>query len=528
MTFPGAAVIIGLRDHMTQQMLIQNFLQFGLAGLLGVLIGLEREMSGQKNGSMGGRDFVLFSLIGATTAFAALRYELPWLLPLAFTAVLLLVMSRYWKDKDQGPGITTELAATLTFVLGVLVMHGAREIAIALAIVALALLAHKRAIKKFGARLKQRDLNATLKLLVISFIILPVLPHESLDSYLWFEIGTIERVEVSSGQVRIKPTDGQPPAIGDKVTVDPEAGGHPVEVSIVQKGADYLIGRVPNGKAGSLTAGSGVYDSLGIEFVNVALSAIKPYTLWLIIILVSLISFVGYILMKLMGSAAGVGLTGVLGGLISSTVTTLSFARRSVERPELNRAVGVAILLASAMMFPRLLLEMFVVNRELAASVAFPLVLMSITGFALALWFYLRSMHMTEAGKGRSVEFENPFSLTAAVTFGLVFAGILILTRTATHYLGDAWLPAVALVSGLTDADAIAFSISDAHSSELISLRWASFNLVLGAISNTLMKLGLVLFLGNRGLFRYLVLPYAVITAVGLVTIVLYYGILPG
>ena len=98
----------------------------------------------------------------------------------------------------------------------------------------------------------------------------------------------------------------------------------------------------------------------------------------------------------------------------------------------------------------------------------------------------------------------------------MVFAAVLMLTRTATHYLGEAWLPVVAIVSGLTDADAIAFSLSDAQRSDWISLRWASFNLVLGAISNTLMKLGLVLMLADRGLFRMLILPFALISAVGL------------
>jgi uncharacterized membrane protein (DUF4010 family) len=85
----------------------------------------------------------------------------------------------------------------------------------------------------------------------------------------------------------------------------------------------------------------------------------------------------------------------------------------------------------------------------------------------------------------------------------------------------------VALISGLTDADAIAFSVSDAHRSEWITLRWASFNLVLGAIANTLMKLGLVFMLGDRTLFRSLAAPVAVIVAVGLGTIFVYYGFVP-
>jgi uncharacterized membrane protein (DUF4010 family) len=123
------------------------------------------------------------------------------------------------------------------------------------------------------------------------------------------------------------------------------------------------------------------------------------------------------------------------------------------------------------------------------------------------------------------VKFDNPFSLKAAVSFGLVFAAILIFTRLATHYLGDAWLPVIALVSGLTDADAIAFSVSSLEAAGLIHIDWASFNLVLGAISNTFMKLFLVFGLGDRGLFKKLILPFLIIGITGLATTFVYYDL---
>ena len=89
----------------------------------------------------------------------------------------------------------------------------------------------------------------------------------------------------------------------------------------------------------------------------------------------------------------------------------------------------------------------------------------------------------------------------------------------------NAWLPVVAIVSGLTDADAIAFSVSDAEHAGLITLDWASFNIVLGALSNTFMKLFLVLGLGHRGLFKHLLLAFIVIGASGAVTMALYYDL---
>jgi uncharacterized membrane protein (DUF4010 family) len=96
-------------------------------------------------------------------------------------------------------------------------------------------------------------------------------------------------------------------------------------------------------------------------------------------------------------------------------------------------------------------------------------------------------------------------------------------TRLAITYLGDRWLPLVAFVSGLTDADAIAFSVSDAEQAGLITLDWASFNVVLGALSNTFMKLVLVLVLGHRALFRQLLVAFLIVGAIGIVTMLFYY-----
>ncbi len=107
-----------------------------------------------------------------------------------------------------------------------------------------------------------------------------------------------------------------------------------------------------------------------------------------------------------MDSGVGVGLTGLVGGLISSAVTTLSFSRCGRERPELNRSAGIAILLASPMMFPRLLLEMYGVNPQRAGSVRVPLTLAGATGFSVALLIFFRSKRSREESK--PVEFDNP------------------------------------------------------------------------------------------------------------------------
>jgi uncharacterized membrane protein (DUF4010 family) len=152
-----------------------------------------------------------------------------------------------------------------------------------------------------------------------------------------------------------------------------------------------------------------------------------------------------------------------------------------------------------------------------------PLGVMGLTGILLAFYLYRKSRDM--AAGGTAVRFENPFSLKSAINFALVFASILMVTRLATSYLGNEWLPLVAIISGLTDADAIAFSLSSLEQAGLVSVDWASFNLVLGALSNTFMKLLLVFSLGHRDLFKQLLSSFLIIGTVGLATMFLYYDL---
>ena len=161
------------------------------------------------------------------------------------------------------------------------------------------------------------------------------------------------------------------------------------------------------------------------------------------------------------------------------------------------------------------------VNQALMKNVALPVLVMGATGLIMAGFFFFgRSEQKAEASE---LSVSNPFSLQSAITFGLVFSAVLIATRLALTYLGNTWLPLIAFLSGLTDADAIAFSVSDAQQAGIITLDWASFNLVLGALANTFMKLLLVFMLGHRALFKRVLVSFLVIGIAGIVTMAFYY-----
>ncbi len=512
---------------MKDPVLIDLFLRFGLAALLGFAIGLERsigiEEETQKHTSL--RDFVLFALLGAISTFVALEFDNLLILLAGFVGFLVLLFSGYWsdflRDPDGDPGVTTEAAALLTFFLGALVIEGSIAIAIAVSIVILAVLSQAGPIGVFRRNVKSFELDAALKLLVISFIILPVLPHGSLDQYLSFPLGEVEKIQDKQQLVTVDLVPGADYETGEHIGIYTDKGNFLGQLEVLSISRFEMTGRYYGDELKRIQPGAKLRAEFGIRLVSVMLSAIRPYKVWLIVILVSFISFIGYVLVKVFGSSAGIGLTGLIGGLASSTVTTLSFARRSIESPALNRHFAVAILLASTVMFPRLLMQIAVVNQALMARMVVPIMVMALTGLGVAVWYFFRTRN--DKSKAEPLTLNNPFSLRSALSFALVFATILMLTRLAITYLGGTWLPVVALVSGLTDADAIAFSVSNAQQDGLITLDWAAFNAVLGAIANTFMKLLLVFSLGDKGLFKKLLGPVVIIGIAGLVSAFFYY-----
>jgi len=508
---------------MSSENIINLFWQFGLAAMLGFLIGLEREMRDERSVTLGIRDFVLFALLGALSGYLSTQHENSWLIIGGLVALLVLIMSSYWADRDHGTGITTEAAAVITFFLGVLIMHGSSEIAIALAIVTLGVLFPKQQIKRFRARVQTHELRAVVLFLTITFIVLPVLPTQSLDNYLGFTVATLTEVDADQGLVRMKLRPEREVEVGELLELMSQGHESLGQAEVSRVDGSEILAILKEKPAESLRVGVIARQPLDIEFLQIMLSALKPYNIWLIVVLVSFVSFIGYVLIKSIGSGAGIGLTGLIGGLVSSTVTTLSFARRSKENPEASGLFAMAVILASAVMFPRLVLEIAVVNQTLMSNIMVPMGVMGLTGLLLAYYLYRKSRDMTT--DGITVRFDNPFSLKSAINFALVFATILMTTRLATSYLGSEWLPLVAIISGLTDADAIAFSLSSLEHAGLVSLDWASFNLVLGALSNTFMKLLLIFSLGHRALFKQLLLSFLVIGAVGLVTMFVYYDI---
>jgi uncharacterized membrane protein (DUF4010 family) len=227
--------------------------------------------------------------------------------------------------------------------------------------------------------------------------------------------------------------------------------------------------------------------------------AVTPFKVGLMAVFISGLSFVGYVLIQLVGARRGVGLTGVLGGIVSSTAVTLTLAERSrgAEGGALGRALALGILLAWAIMFGRVLVEIGVVNPALLRVAWLPIAAGGAAGLAWAGVLYLRGR--PERGEEEPAKFSNPFELKTALQFALLYGVILVVARAAAMYFGEVGVYVSAVASGGADVDAITLSLAELSRGGL-DADTATRAIVLAAVSNTLVKGGIVLALGGRAI----------------------------
>lgn len=398
------------------------FYRFGVAVLIGLLIGLEREHAFQRATGeearelfAGARTFALFGLVGCTGAFIADLLGEPLAFGAAVVVVGALLAIAYSKRVERGAGLTTETAALITLFIGALAYWEHLSLAAALGVGTAVLLAIKVQTQSLARNIDQEDVYATLKFAFITVIILPILPREGY---------------------------GPPP-----------------------------------------------FDVL------------EPFNVWLMVVLISGISFLGYVMIKLIGAERGVGLTGVLGGLASSTAVTLSFSERSRRTEHLAQPFALAILLAWSIMFIRILVEVAVVNPALLRVAWLPVVIamLASVGYCGYLYYFQEPRRQREPDT-----FQNPFELGPAITFGLLYGIILIAANAAQMYFGDAGLYISSIAGGTAGVDAVVLSMAELSrgGEEAIDMQTATRAILMAAAANTVVKGGIVLASGSSSLRR--------------------------
>ncbi len=245
---------------------------------------------------------------------------------------------------------------------------------------------------------------------------------------------------------------------------------------------------------------------------------LNPFKIWLMVVLIVGISLGGYLIYKLLGPRAGTLAAGILGGLISSTATTASYARRSGPSAGGVALAAFVIVTASAILFVRILALIGATSPALLNVAFAPVATMLATVGLLATWFGFSARRETSA----MPEHENPAELKPAIIFAGLYALMLIATAAARDYLGEGGLYAVAVLSGLTDMDAITLSVSQMVNSGRVANDTGWRVILVAALSNLVFKGGMVVVMGERALARRVVITFAVAFSVGLLVVFLW------
>ncbi|BDY12518.1 MgtC/SapB family protein [Hydrogenimonas cancrithermarum] len=379
--------------------------------VLGFMIGMQRTMTYLYKGEQafaGSRTFALIALGGFLSGWIE-KYVHGFVLASTLVFASMVAISYIMKVKQQNKwGMTTQIAALVTFFLGVMVWYHLENYAIFIGVVIIVLLEIKPRLQQFETHISPTDIHAVTLLLAMSFIVLPVLPDEMVGPYHLF----------------------------------------------------------------------------------------NPYKTWLMAVIIAGISFIGYVAIKVLGQKHGVFLTGAAGGLISSTAVSISLSRMFRHQYTLinNYAGGIAV--ASTFMYFRVLFEAFVIHPELAWRLTPAYMGAALSGLAFSYWLYIHS-------KAAEITFEapaitkNPLQLSEAIKFGILF-GIVYgaIAFVQTRY-GNVGVYVVSLFSGITDVDAITLSLSQMAKEERLETIASMNGIVIASVVNSLVKLGIVYWLGG-------------------------------
>ncbi|MDX1328460.1 MAG: MgtC/SapB family protein [Arenibacter sp.] len=243
---------------------------------------------------------------------------------------------------------------------------------------------------------------------------------------------------------------------------------------------------------------------------------LNPFEIGSIVVIVSFLNFIGYFLVKFVGSRKGILLTAILGGLISSTAVTWNYAAKSKSNPELSREYSAGIIIASAIMFPRLALLATIFNSDILHYLAIPLTL-------LTLICLIPSVLLIKKGSGKAateIDLGNPLNIVNALGFAVMYVIILYAVHFGNAYFGESGLYYSALIAGLADTTAITISMAN-FGLEAAYLKLSALVIIAATLSNTLVKLGIAYSRGSRATGKWVGYIFGAVILVGTLYIAL-------
>jgi uncharacterized membrane protein (DUF4010 family) len=243
--------------------------------------------------------------------------------------------------------------------------------------------------------------------------------------------------------------------------------------------------------------------------------AISPFKFWLAIVAVSGISYFSYLLKKFIFPKSGIILTGILGGLYSSTATTVILAKKSKETPS-DKRITVAILLATSMMYLRIFLLALFFNKALAFSLAAPFAILLIASALLAFYFYkFKKTPTPKNTQPQDISLQNnPLEFNTALLFGFLFIVFALLTEFVNKTYGSSGINVLSFLVGVTDIDP--FIINLLQSKMNMANSFLVIAIVNATTSNNLLKMIYGISLGDKSFRKPLIIGFSILIAVGL------------
>lgn len=401
-----------INEFVSGEHLIWNLL---IALLLGAIVGTQRGwvMRNSVEGSRvaGIRTFSLVGLLRGLVGILANIYT-PLLIGFALIALVILTCIAFviQQKKSGDVSITGVVSIMVVFVLGNLAVSGEAVLAAAAAVITAVVLDNKRELHQALQKLQEYELDAALRLLLISIVMLPLLPNQSYGPW----------------------------------------------------------------------------------------NALNPYEIWWMVVLIASISFVGYFAIKIGGAKRGILFTSVFAGLSSSTALTLQFSHLSREQASISPLLASGILLSCGTMFPRLLIVLSVINPQLV-KLLWPIVMVMMVALYIPAWWIWRRSEVEQIEQSNKQT--NPLALQSALFFGLVLALIMLLAHALSDWFGNAGVLILSALSGITDVDAISLTLGR-QSTQTLSVTTAALGILIAASVNTIVKMGMVIAIGDKKLWR--------------------------
>jgi uncharacterized membrane protein (DUF4010 family) len=371
-------------------------LRFLVAIALGFLVGLERESrSGTLTSKLtaGVRTYTLISLFGFGCAWL-FRLNIQFIIPVGILVIGAMSLAGYLaKQKTGAIGWTSEMAAILTFVVGVLSLVADIWIPMAIGIFTTLLLSEKAKLEQYIEKLDKAEFLAVIKFLIVTIIILPALPDKDFTKY-----------------------------------------------------------------------------------------NLNPYRIWQLVILISSIGFVGYFLMKKFGDKVGIWLSGLLGGIVSSTAVSIAMGNFAKNNNVTADRALQATILASSVMYLRILVIIFLVNPVIGGLIWWKLIIL----FAAGILFAVLVKNTTQNSSATSIStIQNPFEVKPALIFASLFVLLSIITIWVKQYLGETGVLGLSVIVGVTDIDPFILSLI---TKQTMIDRIVISSILISMVSNTIVK----------------------------------------